>query len=455
MKQPIISFSGIRGIFGESLTPENIITYSGAFAKYINQGRIVIGRDGRFGGDVIERLVESVLLMSGCEIINLGMVPTPTIALAVDKLKADGGISITASHNPQEWNGMKFINSKGIFLNSDENGELLKLTEINNRNYVGWDKIRQVEYYPEFIDFHINKVLNIKSICVNKIKRRKFKVVVDCVNASGSYIIPKLLAKLGCKVIKIDCDGSGIFNRKPEPVPENLKCTFRAVKKNKADLGIVVDPDADRLVLITEEGKPFGEEYTIVTAVNHVFNNLPLNKRIAVVNLSTTRAVDEVVNKYHGKLYRSPVGEVNVINKVAECKAVIGGEGSGGVILPEVHNGRDSLVGIALVLSELAEFGGKVSKYKEQLPEYHILKTKFDLNELNPDGILNHFREKYKDFSKNEEDGLRIDLEDSWMNFRKSNTEPIIRIITEAKTKKQTKELQAKVLKEMESLIKH
>lgn len=452
MRQPIISISGIRGIFGVSLTPENIITYSNAFAQYIYHGRIVIGRDGRFGGDIIEKLVESVLLMSGCEVINLGMVPTPTIALAVEKLKADGGISITASHNPQEWNGMKFINSKGIFLNADENREFLKFADKDTDKYVELDKIKQVECYPEFIDFHINKVLSIKSINVSKIKRRKFKVVVDCVNASGSFIIPKLLAKLGCKVIKVDCDGSGIFNRKPEPVPENIKSTFRAVKKHKADMGIVVDPDADRLVIITEEGKPFGEEYTIVTAINNVLKSVPPGKRISVVNLSTTRAADEMVNKYKGELYRCPVGEINVINKMIESKAVVGGEGSGGVILPEVHYGRDSLVGIALVLSELAEFGGKVSEYKKQLPEYHILKTKFELNELNPDEILNHFREKYKEFRLNEEDGLRIDFEDSWVNFRKSNTEPIIRIITEAKTTRQAEELQEKVLKDIESL---
>jgi len=454
MKQPIISISGIRGIFGVSLNPENIITYSNAFAHYLNYGRIVIGRDGRFGGDIIEKLVESVLLMSGCEAINLGMVPTPTIALAVEKLKADGGISFTASHNPQEWNGMKFINSKGIFLNAKENRKFLKFADEDGNRYVERDKIKQVEYYPEFIDFHINKVLSIKSINVNKIKRRKFKVVVDCVNASGSFIIPKLLVKLGCKVIKVDCDGSGIFNREPEPAPENLKNTFRAVKKHRADLGIVVDPDADRLVIITEEGKPFGEEYTIVTAINHVLKCVPPRKRIAVVNLSTTRAVNDLVNKYNGKLYRSPVGEVNVINKMIECKAIIGGEGSGGVILPELHYGRDSLVGIALVLSELVEFGGKVSEYKKQLPEYHILKTKLDLNELNPDEILNHFREEYKQYKQNEEDGLRIDFKDSWVNFRKSNTEPIIRIITEVKTMKQTKELQTQVLKEIESINK-
>jgi phosphomannomutase len=452
MSEPIVSISGIRGILGESLTPENIVKYITAFAKYVSRKRIVIGRDGRLHGDLIEKIVESTLLMSGCEVINLGMVPTPTISLAVETLKANGGISITASHNPQEWNGMKFINSSGIFLNADENNKFLNFVNDEKGNGTDWDKVNTLQYYPGFEDYHIKRVLKIKSLSVKKIKKRKFKIVLDCVNSSGSFIVPKLLAKLGCKVIKIDCDGSGIFTRKPEPLPENLKKTCKAVKKNNADIGIVVDPDADRLVFITEEGKPFGEENTITAFLKHILKSTSQKKRIAAVNLSTSRSVDDIVKALGGKLYKSPVGEINVIGKMKEHNAVAGGEGSGGVILPELHFGRDSLVGIAVILSEFAEFKGKVSEYKKQLPEYHITKAKISLENINPDSIFNFLREKYKEYPQNNDDGLRIDFKDSWTNFRKSNTEPIMRIITEAKTPEAAIEQQDRFLEEISTL---
>ena len=438
---PIVSISGIRGIFGKSLTPENVVKYVSAFAVYVKNKRVVIGRDGRIHGEIIEKIIESTLLFNGCEVINLGIVPTPTIALAVETLNAQGGIAITASHNPQEWNGMKFIGSKGIFLDAYENkifqsfiGKTVKETS--------WQDVKQIEYYPEFGDYHIERVLDINSVDVEKIKKRKFKVVVDCVNSSGSVIVPKLLKKLGCKVIKVDCDSSGIFTRKPEPVPINLKKTCAAVKINNADIGIVVDPDADRLVIISENGKPFGEENTITTVINHILRNIPKSKRIAAVNLSTSRSVDDIVHIHEGKLYKAPVGEINVINKMQEVKAIVGGEGSGGVILPEVHYGRDSLIGIAIILSEFAEFGGEVSEYKNLLPEYHIRKTKIELSgKVNPHKIFNHLKNKYKQYPQNTEDGLRIDFETSWVNFRKSNTEPIVRIIVEAKKAKETEML--------------
>jgi len=450
MKEPIISISGIRGILGESLTSANIIKFSKAFASYTGYRRIVIGRDGRLYGDIIGKIIESSLLLSGCEVINLGMVPTPTTALAVETLKANGGISITASHNPQIWNGMKFINSRGIFLDAEENKELLK--HVKKAKGKNPKHVKQIEYYPGFGDYHINRVLNISSVKVRKIRKRNFKVVADCVNASGSFIIPKLLEKLGCDVIEVGCDGTGVFGRLPEPVPENLRETAIAVKKHKADLGFVVDPDADRLVLITEKGEPFIEENTVVSAIRHILKNVPKNKRIAVVNLSTTRAADDAVNQLGGKLYKSPVGEINVIKKMKRCKAVAGGEGSGGVIVPEVHYGRDSLVGIAVILSELAGFGGSVSEYKKTLPEYHVLKSKFELKSVNPDKVFSYIKKKYKGFPINEEDGLRIDFESSWVNFRKSNTEPIMRIIAEAKTMANAKSLQKKILKEIQSI---
>jgi phosphomannomutase len=453
LQEPIISISGIRGIFGESLTPENIVKYTTSFAKYTGRKRIVIGRDGRLNGNIIEKIVESTLLFNGCEVINIGAAPTPTIALAVEKLKAQGGISITASHNPQQWNGMKFINSKGIFLDADENKSFLSFDDDKNNNYAGVDEVKQVEYYPEFYKYHIKRALHIKSISLKKIRKRKFKVVVDCVNSSGSVIIPELLKQLGCKVIKIDCDGSGIFTRAPEPVPENIKKTCKAVAKHKANLGIVVDPDSDRLVIITEKGEPFGEENTITAVVKHVLSNEKKAKRVAVVNLSTSRSVDDVVSSLGGILYKAPVGEINVIKKMIETNAIVGGEGSGGVILPEVHYGRDSLVGIAILLSEFAQFKGKVSDYKKSLPEYHIRKTKIELDNINPDLIFGYLKTRYKDNALNEEDGLRVDFTDSWANFRKSNTEPIIRIITEARSAGEAEELQTRFLSEIKGLL--
>lgn len=453
MKEPIISISGIRGIFGESLTPENIVKYTAAFAMYMKSKKIVIGRDGRAGGETVEKLVENTLLFAGCEVVNIGIAPTPTITLAVETLKAAGGISITASHNPQEWNGMKFINSKGIFLDADENKELWKYFDNTEGYFVSQDKLKQVEYYPGFADYHIARVLKINSLNIKLIKKRKFKVVVDCVNASGSKIIPDLLAKLGCKVIKIDCEPSGIFTRKPEPLPENLKRTCAAVKKNKADIGIVIDPDADRMVIITEKGEPFGEENTITTVVKHILSKTKPAKRIAAINLSTSRSVDDVVKELGGKLYKAPVGEINVIKKMKQVKAIVGGEGSGGVILPEVHYGRDSLVGTAIILSEIAESGLKVSEYKKSLPEYHIRKAKISLENINPDEIFEYLRNKYRDYPQNFEDGLRLDFDRGWVNFRKSNTEPIIRIIAEAKTPKEAEEMQQKFGKEIDDFL--
>lgn len=454
MKQPIISISGIRGIFGESLTPENIVKYAAGFAKYTGNKKIVIGRDGRMGGELVEKLVEAALLFCGCSVVNIGIAPTPTISLAVETLKAAGGIAITASHNPQEYNGMKFISSKGVFLDAAENAKLWKCFDDLDGAYVTADKVKQVEYYPGFMDFHIARVLDLSAVDVNRIRKRKFKVLVDCVNASGSTIIPALLEKLGCRVVKIDCDPTGIFTRKPEPLPENLKRTCREVKRQKADIGIVIDPDADRLVIITEEGKPFGEENTITAAVKQVLSKTAPAKRIAAINLSTSRSVDDVVESLGGKIYKSPVGEINVIKKMQKVKAVIGGEGSGGVILPELHYGRDSLVGVALILSELADFKGTVSEYKKALPEYHIRKSKISLSGLDPEAIFEHLRAKYREYKQNFEDGLRIDFSKSWVNFRRSNTEPIMRIITEAASGAEAEDMQKQFHADIKQFLK-
>lgn len=447
MHNPIISISGIRGVLGESLTPENIVKFTTAFARYVKSKRVVIGRDGRLHGDIIEKLIESTLLLNGCEVINLGMAPTPTVTLAVETLKAQGGISITASHNPQQWNGMKFINGKGVFLDVDENREFLSIIESSETGLVPFGKVKQIEYYPDFINYHIKRVLKIDHVNKKRIRKRKFKVVADCINSSGSVIVPALLEKLGCRVIKTNCDSSGIFARNPEPLPENITKTCHAVRKNNADIGVVVDTDADRLVIISEKGIPFGEENTITTVINRILKAVPKQKRIAVVNLSTSRSVDDVVNMHGGKLFKSPVGEINVIKKMIEVKAVVGGEGSGGVILPELHFCRDSLIGIALILSEIAEFGRKVSEYANQLPKYFIKKAKVELkNDLAAEKVFEFLKNKFRNYAQNQDDGLRVDFENSWVNFRRSNTEPIVRIIAEGKSDLESEKLLNSVL---------
>lgn len=461
MSEIIASVSGVRGITGDSLTPQSIIKFTSAFSEYCkinfkNNFKIVVGRDGRLSGEVIENIVVSNLALCGFKVINIGIAPTPTVQIATEDMKCAGGISITASHNPQQWNGLKFLNSDGTFLDEIQIKEFLKIASNENFHYVNIEKIKRPVNDFTWIDKHIEKILKLKIINVNKIRKRKFKVVVDAVNASGSVIIPKLLEKLGCKVIKLYCDGSGIFPHTPEPLPENLILLSKAVKNNKADLGIAIDPDADRLVLITDKGEPFSEENTITTAVNFVLKKNSSKNKSVTVNLSTTRAVDDIAFLNKAKVFRSPVGEINVVKEMMKNKSVIGGEGSGGVIFPALHYGRDSLVGIVLVLNELAEYKYKLSDYKKTIPEYFISKSKVE-NINDPDILLNRLKNK---FSKNKEvikiwtnDGLKIDFKNYWVHLRKSNTEPILRIITEAKSKKETDDLQIYFSDEISKVI--
>lgn len=461
MSEIIASVSGVRGITGDSLTPQSIIKFTSAFSEYCkinfkNNFKIVVGRDGRLSGEVIKNIVVSNLALCGFKVINIGIAPTPTVQIATEDMKCAGGISITASHNPQQWNGLKFLNSDGTFLDEIQIKEFLNIASNGNFHYVNIEKIKRPVNDFTWIDKHIEKILKLKIINVNKIRKRKFKVVVDAVNASGSVIIPKLLEKLGCKVIKLYCDGSGIFPHTPEPLPENLILLSKAVKNNKADLGIAIDPDADRLVLITDKGEPFSEENTITTAVNFVLKKNSSKNKSVTVNLSTTRAVDDIAFLNKAKVFRSPVGEINVVKEMMKNKSVIGGEGSGGVIFPALHYGRDSLVGIVLVLNELAEYKYKLSDYKKTIPEYFISKSKVE-NINDPDILLNRLKNK---FSKNKEvikiwtnDGLKIDFKNYWVHLRKSNTEPILRIITEAKSKKEADDLQIYFSDEISKVI--
>lgn len=445
----MISVSGIRGIVGDGFDPEVIVRSTAAFADFCGAGKIVVGSDGRISGEMVRHLIIGTLTAKGNDVIDIGICPTPTVLFNVKHLNAAGGIQISASHNPNEWNALKLLNSNGEFLSPEENISFLEKMDNATRNFTPWNQLGKVIEYKKGLDNHINAVLNMEYVDVEKIKKKKFKVLLDCVNGAGAYSMPKLLKKLGCKVIELNCEKSGVFPRLPEPIPENLTETFEAVRKHKADIGIVVDPDVDRLVLITEEGEPFGEENTITQAVKYYLSK---KKGNVVVNLSTTRAVDDVANEYGCNVYRAPVGEANVVKKMKEVDAVIGGEGSGGVIVPNVNFGRDALVGTVLTLQHLVKARVKMSSLKKKLPQYFIVKKKIEIGSANPDEILKKMVEKYKSAKINLEDGLRIDLEDHWVHLRKSNTEPIIRCIVEAKSKEEAEKFAGKYLNELTQL---
>ena len=439
----MVSISGIRGIVGESLTPDVIVRYSSAFARYPNGGTIIVGRDGRVTGKIIAELVSSSLQMAGCNVVDLGIVPTPTVALAVERLHAAGGIAITASHNPMQWNGLKFMGPTGMFLNGEENKIFWSIADEHRFPVASWDKLGVLHLDHSFTEKHIDEVLHLPFIHPDQIIKRKFKVVVDCIDAAGGIIVPHMLSRLGCTVIKLNCDVKGIFSHAPEPIPENLGDLAKTVLKEKADFGIAVDPDVDRLVFITEKGEPFGEEYTVTAAIKFILEKTKRQLPASVaVNLSTTRAVEDVAKQYGAKVFRTAVGEINVAQKMKEVGSVVGGEGNGGVILPAIHYGRDSMVGIGIILQQLTEFGGRISELKQTLPLYVIIKTKVDITGKNPDQLMDHVKALYMSGGKaNTDDGLKIDFPKSWVHLRKSNTEPIIRIIAEAPTRDEAENL--------------
>ena len=456
----MVSISGIRGIVGTSLTPETIVKYTAAFADYCHRGTVIIGRDGRVTGKSIAHIVSSTLLQMGCDVVAIGVCPTPTVQLAVQLRKAAGGICITASHNPMEWNGLKLIAPTGLFLDADENQAFWNIADRQLRSYVPWNKQGTHSTDPGLVDEHIKNVLSLSYLDVNRIRKRQFRVVVDCVDAAGGVIIPKLLRALGCTVIEMGCDVSGIFSHTPEPIPENLSGICSRVREEKADLGVAVDPDVDRLVLINEKGEPFGEEYTLASAVKFVLGKESIHDSKStfqnshslkvVTNLSTTRAIDDICALYNAELTRTAVGEIYVAKKMREIGAIVGGEGNGGVILPESHIGRDAPVGVGLTLQHLTEFGGTLSELKASLPQYFITKGKVELGSLNPEEVLKRLQAAHSgEGSATTIDGLKLDFSDSWVHLRKSNTEPILRIIAEAPTQQRADELVATFTKEI------
>ena len=448
MKNLMTSVSGIRGIVGESLTPEIIVKYVSVFGQKNSGKKVVVGGDPRVSSRYIRPLIFGTLQACGCEVIDVGVAPTPTIEIAVKTLEAAGGIAITASHNPIEWNGLKFIGPDGMFLPEREIYALFQEAEKRKREYTAWEKLGKVETYDRAVDDHLKRILDLPYLDLKSIRRKKFRIALDCVNGAGSAIAPLLLEKFGCEVFPINTEPTGIFAHNPEPVPQNLVDLAKAVKKHKADLGIAVDPDADRLAMISNEGNPLGEEYTLALAVKFL-----LSKKLGyvVVNLSTSRVIDDIAQYYNVLLFKTKVGEINVSQKMQEVDAVIGGEGNGGVILPEVHPGRDAAVGIALVMQFLTEFGGTISQLKQSLPQYYILKDKEFIKNVDSDRVIEHFSEKYKHEQLELTDGLRIDRADSWIHLRKSNTEPIIRLIVESRTP----EISWRILQELKEEIQN
>lgn len=445
----MVSISGIRGIIGESLTPDIVVKYAAAFGEYCKRrtpGKplVVVGRDGRVTGSIITDLITSTLLSTGVNVRALDICPTPTVQLAVEHGRAAGGISVTASHNPIQWNGMKFVAPSGMFLDAQENGELWRIADARP-SYVPWNEIGNLTSDASWIQKHIDAVLALPYLEAETIREKGFRVVVDCVNAAGGVIVPSLLRTLGCTVIEMNCEVSGVFSHTPEPVPENLTDLAARVREEKADLGIAVDPDVDRLVLIMENGEPYSEEYTVASAVKFVLEKTPRmgsTPRRVVVNLSTTRAVEDIARQYDAEVQRTPVGEINVAKRMKEIGALVGGEGSGGVILPAVHLGRDAIVGIGCILQLLAESGGSLLKLKASLPHYAIAKGKIQLGTLSPDTALGKIQAAYNHKGRiTATDGVKIDFSDSWVHLRKSNTEPIIRVIAEARTASTAREL--------------
>jgi len=442
------SISGVRGIIGDGLDPRTIVKYVNAYADFVKEGKVVIGRDSRLSGEMVKNITAGTLMAKGIDVIDIGICPTPTVQFNVKELDAAGGIAISASHNPNQWNALKLLNSAGQFLSPQEFNAMTHNLDKDQSAFKSWDNLGEKTEYDEGLKSHINAILKLNFLDLDSIREKEFKIVVDCVNGAGAYCVPDFLRSFGCKVVEINCNKDGVLVPNPEPLPENITETLKKVSEAKADLGIVVDPDVDRLVLITEKGEPFVEENTITQALKFI-----LSKQTGdvVVNLSTTRAVDNIADKFGAKVFRSPVGEANVVKKMKEVDAVIGGEGSGGVIYPALHYGRDALCAIAITLQHLTEFGEPISRLKESLPQYYISKKKINVK-YDPDVIINNIIKEFKKVKINTEDGVRVDFNDHWIHFRKSNTEPIIRIITEAQTKSEAEEYSKKYLEMVNKL---
>ena len=454
----IKSISGIRGTIGgvpdDNLTPIDAVKFAAAYGTWLKKHiyktrvKVVVGRDARISGEMVQNLVQYTLVGLGIDVVDIGLSTTPTVEVAVTMEQADGGIILTASHNPKQWNALKLLNNKGEFLNAQEGEEILRIAAANEFTFAEVDALGHITHNDTYIQRHIDAVLSLLPLAtLEAIRKRKFKVAVDAVNSTGGIAIPLLLERLGAEVVPLYCEPNGQFPHNPEPLKEHLADICAKVVEAKADLGVVVDPDVDRLALITEEGEMFGEEYTLVACADYYLSK---KKGNVVSNLSSSRALRDIAEKHGVEYAAAAVGEVNVVTKMKEVNAVIGGEGNGGVIFPELHYGRDALVGVVLFLSLLVEKGITVSALRRSYPAYFMSKNKIQLTTgLNPDKVLHAMQEKYAHEQITTIDGLKIDFPFSWVHLRKSNTEPIIRIYTEAKTQTEADVLATRFMEEM------
>lgn len=457
----IKSISGIRGTIGgkpgEGLSPLDVVKFTASYATWAKQNageeklKIVVGRDARISGEMVSSIVVSTLSGMGCDVVNIGLATTPTTEIAVCEERADGGIILTASHNPKQWNALKLLNNNGEFLNADEGEIILKIAETEDFNFSEVDDLGKVSE-KDYTDIHIQQVLDLDLVDVDAIKNANFTVAIDAVNSVGGIAMPALFKALGIKnIIEINCEATGHFAHIPEPLPENLVETSEIIRNSKVDVGFVVDPDVDRLAIINEDGSMFNEEYTLVAIADYVLSKTPGN---TVSNLSSSRALRVITEKYGQSYVASAVGEVNVVAKMKETNAVIGGEGNGGVIYPACHSGRDSLVGAALFLTHLAKSGLKCSELRRTYPDYFISKNKIELtSEIDVDELLIQMKEKHANDQVTDIDGVKIDFENSWVHLRKSNTEAIIRIYAEADSMKNAEDLAQSVIEQIKTLI--
>ena len=455
--------SGIRGTIGgqpgDGLTPLDIVKFTSAYASFIRKtttltsNKIVVGRDARVSGEMVKNIVCGTLMGMGFDVVNIGLASTPTTELAVTMEEACGGIILTASHNPKQWNALKLMNEKGEFLNADEGNEVLRYAETEEFVYAEVESLGSYREDHTYNQKHIDRVLALKLVDVEAIRKARFKVAIDCVNSVGGIILPELLERLGVEQVeKLYCEPTGMFQHNPEPLEKNLGDIMNLMKEGHRDVAFVVDPDVDRLAMICENGEMYGEEYTLVTVADYVLKHTPGN---TVSNLSSTRALRDVTRQYGWQYHAAAVGEVNVVAKMKETHAVIGGEGNGGVIYPECHYGRDALVGIALFLSHLAHEGKKASELRATYPPYFIAKNRIDLTpSTDVDAILSKVKELYKDEDINDIDGVKIDFPDKWVHLRKSNTEPIIRVYSEASTMEAADEIGKKIMDVVYSLTR-
>jgi len=460
----IKSISGIRGTIGgkpgEGLSPIDVVKYTAAYGEWAKQNathnkkiKIVVGRDARISGPMVSQMVNNTLIGLGFNVIHLGLATTPTVEMAVVDYNADGGLILTASHNPKQWNALKLLNNKGEFLDAAEGEKVLKTAESDSYTFADVDNIGNIEDISNYDQKHIEHVINLPLVDVDAIKNANFKVVFDGINSVGGIILPELLKKLGVKnIIALNAEPTGNFAHTPEPLPENLTQISEAMVNENAHVGFVVDPDVDRLAIVNEDGSMFGEEYTLVAIADYI---LSATKGNTVSNLSSTRALCDITEKHGGKYTAAAVGEVNVVTKMKAVNAIIGGEGNGGVIYPELHYGRDALVGIALFLTQLAKSGKSCSELRGEYPEYYISKNKIELTpEIDVDAILSTMKENYSHENVNDIDGVKIDFAEEWVHLRKSNTEPIIRIYSESKSEEKAQLLAQKIINEIKEIAK-